>query len=54
METIRDVMQNKDKYFIALIMFYESKLTKQNKLCRLLSCVLSYLIDHYVCIDYLY
>ena len=53
MGPIRDFMRKKDTCFIALIMYYENKVTKPKKVYRVLSCVLYYLIDNYVCIDYL-
>ena len=53
METRIDVVKNKDKFVIALIMFYESKGTKPKKLYGVLGCALYPLIENYVCIYYL-
>ena len=53
MKNIIGVMRKKDTCIIALIMFYESKTKPPIKLYRVLSCVLYYIIDNYVCIDYL-
>ena len=38
---------------IALVMFYESRGTNPKTVFRVLSCVLYYVIENYVCIDYL-
>ena len=46
-------MKNKGTCVIAKIMFYENKGTEQKKVYRVLICVPYYLIDNYVCIDYL-
>ena len=46
-------MKKKDTFIIALIMFYESKTKDPINVYRLLSCVIYYFIDNYVCIDYL-
>ena len=51
MGTIRDVMKNKDTCVIALIMFYDSKGTKQKILYGVLSCVLYSFIENCVCIN---
>ena len=53
MENVRYIMKNKDTRIIALIMFYKSKGKNPIKVYIVLSCVLYYLIDNYVCIDYL-
>ena len=45
MENVRDVMENKDTCVIALIFFYESKGTPPQKVYRVLSCLLYYLIE---------
>ena len=52
MEAIKDCLRKKNKFVMALIMFYENNGVKPKKLYRVLSCVLYYLIDNYVCIDY--
>ena len=52
MENIRDVMRKKYRCVIAIIMFYDSK-KDSIKMCGVISCVLYYIIDNYVCIDYL-
>ena len=52
-ETIIDFIRKKDTCVIALILFYENKGEKQKNIYRVLSCVLYYLIDNYVYIDYL-
>ena len=38
---------------ISLVMFYENRTTNPKKVLRVLSCVLYYVIDNYVYIDYL-
>ena len=53
MEIIINIMRNKDTCVIALIIFYESKTKNPIKVYRLLSYVLYYSIDNYVCTDYL-
>ena len=53
MENIRHVMKKKDTCVISLIMFYDSKGKNPIKVYRALSCVLYYLIENYVFIDYL-
>ena len=52
MKKIRNVMRKKDTCVIALIMFYESKKIPM-KVYRVLSCVIYYIIENYVCIEYL-
>ena len=54
MESIIDVMKNKDTCIIALMMFYESKGKNSTKLYSVLSCVFYSIIEDYVCIDYWY
>ena len=51
MEPIIDVMKNKDKYVISLVIFYESKGIKPKKVYRVLSCVLYSIVDNFVCIE---
>ena len=46
-------MKNKVTFVIALIIFYVSKVTEPKKVYRVLSCVIYYLIENYVWIDYL-
>ena len=53
METVRYFLRKKNTCVLALIMFYDNNGVKPNKVCRVLSCVLYYLIENYVCIDYL-
>ena len=53
MENIRDVLKRNNTCIIAVIKFYENKGTKPNKVYIVLSCVLYYLMDNYVCIEYL-
>ena len=53
MENIRYVLKKNNTCVIALIMLYDNKGIKPKKVYRVLSCVLYYLIDNYVCIDYL-
>ena len=38
---------------IALLMFYENRINNKMKVFRVLSCALYYVIENYVCIDYL-
>ena len=47
------VMKKKNTYIIALIIFYENKVTKQKKVYRVLNCVIYSLMDNYILIDYL-
>ena len=53
METIRGCLKNKNTCIIALILFYENNGANPKKMYSVLSCVIYYLIDNYVCIDYL-
>ena len=50
---IRDVMRNKYTYVIAPIFVYNNKGKPQTKGHRVLSCVIYFLKDNYVCIDYI-
>ena len=52
MESIINVTRKKDTYVIAIMIFYESKKNPM-KVYRMLSCVLYYVSDNYVCFDYL-
>ena len=52
MSGIRNFMK-KNMCVIALVIFYENIKTNLMKVFRELSCVLYYVIDNYVCIDYL-
>ena len=40
-------------YVIVIVMFYENRTTNPMKVFRTLSFVLDYVMDNYVCIDYL-
>ena len=53
METIKDILKNKNTCAMALIMSYDNNGIKPKKLYRVLSCDVYYLIDYYVRIDYL-
>ena len=53
METIRDCVRNNNTCVMALLMFYESNEIKPKKVYRVLSFVLYYITENYVCIDYL-
>ena len=53
MKNIRNILKNKNTCVIALIIFYENKLIKPKKLYRVLSCVIYYLMENYICIEYL-
>ena len=46
-------MRQNDTCVIELVMFYETKTKNPTKGYMLLSCVLYYVIEYYVCIDYL-
>ena len=46
-------MLQKNTCVISLVMIYENRTTNPTKMFRVLSCVLYYVIDNYVCIDYL-
>ena len=52
-EGIKTFMIKKDTCIISLIIFYESKTKGPIKVYRVLSCVLYYSIENYVCIEYL-
>ena len=53
MNIIKDCLKNNNTYVMELISFYENNGVKPKKLYRVLSCVLYYPIDNYICIDYL-
>ena len=53
MEAIKYCNTKNNICVISLILFYENNVLTQKKVYRVLSCVVYYLIDHYVCIDYL-
>ena len=53
METIRDMMKNKDTRVIAQIMFNETNGKPPKILYRVLGCVLYSILKNYVCIDYI-
>ena len=53
METIKDYLRKKNTCVMELMMFYENNGVKPKKVYRLLSCVIYYLIDNYVCIYHL-
>ena len=53
METIKYYLRNKNTCVMTLIMFYDNNGLKPKKMYRVLSCVIYYLIENYVCIDYL-
>ena len=53
MSGIRNVIFKNNMCVIELVMFDENRGTNPTKLFRVLSCVLYYAIDNYVCIDYL-
>ena len=51
MGNIRDFLRKKNTCVMTLIFFYENNRVKPKKLYRMLSCVVYYLTDNYVCID---
>ena len=53
MRTIKDFLMKKDTCVVALILFYKNNGEIPNKLYRVLSCVVYYLMENYVYIDYL-
>ena len=53
MSGIINVMKN-ITYIISLVMFYGYITTNPTKFFRVLSCVLYFVIEDYVCIDYIY
>ena len=53
METIKDYLRKNITCVMALIIFYENNGLKTKKVYRVLSCVVYYLIEDYVCIDYI-
>ena len=52
-ETIKYCPRKKNTCGLALIFFYEDNGEKLKKVYKVLSCVVYYLIENYVCIDYL-
>ena len=52
MEGIENLMEKHYTWVFALVMFYKTKTNNPIKVYRLLSCVLYYFIENYVCIDY--
>ena len=50
---IKNLMVKANTYVISLVMFYDNRTMNKLRLFRLLSCVVYYLIDNCVCIDYL-
>ena len=53
METVRYYIKNKNTCVMALIMIDENNGGNAKTVYRVLSCVVYYLINNYVCIDYL-
>ena len=53
MEGIRNVMKINDTFIIALLIFNETKNKNLVKFYWVLSCVLYYFIENYVCVDYI-
>ena len=53
MKTIRYFLRKKNICVMELILVYENNGGNVKKVYRVLSCVVYYLIDNYVCIDYL-
>ena len=51
MTGLRNVQKN--MCVIALVMSYENKTNNATKVHRVLSCVLYYIMDNFVCIDYI-
>ena len=53
MENIRYFLKNKNTCVMELIMIYDNNGGNSKQVYRVLSCVVYYLIENYVCIDYL-
>ena len=53
MSGIINVTRKKNMCVIELVIFYENGTTNQMKVFRLLSCVIYYVIDNYVCVEYI-
>ena len=53
MENIKDCLRKKNTFVMALRICYENNGVKPKRVYRVLSCVLYYLIDNYVFIDYI-
>ena len=53
METIKYFLGKKNKFVMALIIFYENNGEKPKQTYKLLCCVVYYLIDNYFLINYL-
>ena len=52
MDSIRNVLK-KDKCVIALVMLYDNRTKNPTEVYRVLSCVLNYFIENYVCTDFI-
>ena len=53
MKKIKDFLMRKNTCVMALIMIYENNGEIPKQLYRVLSCVVYYLIENYICIEYL-
>ena len=53
MKSIKNSLMKKNTFVMALIIIYENNGDIPKTLYRVLSCVVYYLIDNYICIDYL-
>ena len=50
---IKSVIKKENTCVIAIVVFYETRTTNPMKVCRVLSCVVYYVVYNYVCIEYL-
>ena len=53
MGTIKDFLRKKNTFVMTLIIFYDNNGEKQRKMYKVLGCVVYYLIENYVSIDYI-